>query len=147
VTHIICHPIEVTTVAYLTEFTPSQGRFWFLQTVEGEVAGKARSLNLLQAQTYIVHCCPLSSTPVTLSKAEYLFYRNNLALLLPVVLIILIKPLNILKKMPSCGMFGRLDLVRTDVSEKHIASVIRVTRIIALGATETRCKEMLTSYC
>jgi hypothetical protein len=35
--------------------------------------------------------------------------------------------------MPSSGMFLRVDLLRTDVSEARIASIIRVTRIGELG--------------
>jgi hypothetical protein len=35
--------------------------------------------------------------------------------------------------MPSCGMLRHVALVRTDVSEGHIASIIRVTRIGNLG--------------
>jgi hypothetical protein len=35
--------------------------------------------------------------------------------------------------MPSSGMLRRVALVRTDVSEERIASVISVTRIGALG--------------
>jgi hypothetical protein len=37
--------------------------------------------------------------------------------------------------MSSCEMFGRVALVRTDVSEEHIASIIRVARIDELGIT------------
>jgi hypothetical protein len=37
--------------------------------------------------------------------------------------------------MPSSGMLHRLALVRTDVSEEHVPSIIRVTRISELGAT------------
>jgi hypothetical protein len=37
--------------------------------------------------------------------------------------------------MPSCGMLLRVALVRTDVSERRSASVIRVTRIGELGTT------------
>jgi hypothetical protein len=36
-------------------------------------------------------------------------------------------------KMASSGMLRRVDLVRTDVSEEHIVSIIRVTRIGELG--------------
>jgi hypothetical protein len=35
--------------------------------------------------------------------------------------------------MPSFGMLRRVALVRTDVSEERIASIIRVTRIGELG--------------
>jgi hypothetical protein len=37
--------------------------------------------------------------------------------------------------MPSSGMLRRVALVRTDISEEHIASIIRFTRIGELGAT------------
>jgi hypothetical protein len=37
--------------------------------------------------------------------------------------------------MASSGMLRRVALVRTDVSEEHIASFIRVTRIGELGTT------------
>jgi hypothetical protein len=37
--------------------------------------------------------------------------------------------------MPSSGMLRRVALVRTDVSEKRSASVLRVTRIGDLGIT------------
>jgi hypothetical protein len=37
--------------------------------------------------------------------------------------------------MPSSGMLRRVALVRTDVSEEHNASIIRVTRIGELGTT------------
>jgi hypothetical protein len=36
---------------------------------------------------------------------------------------------------PSPGMFGRVAVVRTDVSEEGTTSVIRVTRISELGTT------------
>jgi hypothetical protein len=39
--------------------------------------------------------------------------------------------------MLSCGMLRRVTLVRIDVSEEHIASIIRVTKIAELGATLT----------
>jgi hypothetical protein len=35
--------------------------------------------------------------------------------------------------MPSSGMLRRVALVRTDVSEERIASIIKVTRIGELG--------------
>jgi hypothetical protein len=35
--------------------------------------------------------------------------------------------------MPSSGMLHRVTLVRTDVSEEHIASIIRVKRIEEVG--------------
>jgi hypothetical protein len=35
--------------------------------------------------------------------------------------------------MPSSGMLRRVALLRTDVSEEHTASIIRVTRIGELG--------------
>jgi hypothetical protein len=44
--------------------------------------------------------------------------------------------------MPSSGMLRHVTLVRPDVSEKHIASIIRVTRIGDLGAlaiSSNRC--------
>jgi hypothetical protein len=44
--------------------------------------------------------------------------------------------------MPSSGMFRRVDLVRTDVSEELSASIIRVTRIGEL-ATDAHCEEIL----
>jgi hypothetical protein len=37
--------------------------------------------------------------------------------------------------MPSSGMLRRVDLVRTDVSEERIASIIRVTKIGELRTT------------
>jgi hypothetical protein len=37
--------------------------------------------------------------------------------------------------MPSSGMLRLVALVRTDVSEERIASIIRVTRIGELGTT------------
>jgi hypothetical protein len=37
--------------------------------------------------------------------------------------------------MPSSEMFRRVALVRIDVSEERITSVIRVTRICELGTT------------
>jgi demethoxyubiquinone hydroxylase (CLK1/Coq7/Cat5 family) len=37
--------------------------------------------------------------------------------------------------MVSFGMLRRVALVKTDVSEEHIASIIRVTRIGELGTT------------
>jgi hypothetical protein len=38
-------------------------------------------------------------------------------------------------RMASSGMLRRVALVRTDVSEEHSASIIRVTRIGELGTT------------
>jgi hypothetical protein len=37
--------------------------------------------------------------------------------------------IDVLQRMPSSGMLGSVALVRTDVSEERIASVIRVIRI------------------
>jgi hypothetical protein len=37
--------------------------------------------------------------------------------------------------MPSPGLLRRVALLRTDVSEKNIASIVRVTRIGKLGIT------------
>jgi hypothetical protein len=37
--------------------------------------------------------------------------------------------------MPCSGMLRHVALVRTDVSEEHSASIIRVTRIVELGTT------------
>jgi hypothetical protein len=37
--------------------------------------------------------------------------------------------------MPSSGLLHHVALVRTDVSEGHMASIIRVTRIGELGIT------------
>jgi hypothetical protein len=37
--------------------------------------------------------------------------------------------------MPSSGMLRRVALVRTDISEQHSASFIRVTRISEVGTT------------
>jgi hypothetical protein len=50
--------------------------------------------------------------------------------------------------MVSSGMLLRVALVRTDVSEAHIASIIRVTVIGQLGTlavlvTEARCEEIV----
>jgi hypothetical protein len=49
--------------------------------------------------------------------------------------------------MPSSGMLRRVALIRTDISEECIASIITVTRIGSLGnilavATEALCKEI-----
>jgi hypothetical protein len=41
------------------------------------------------------------------------------------------------RRMPSSRMFRRVALVRTDVSEEHIASIIRTTRISELRAALT----------
>jgi hypothetical protein len=41
--------------------------------------------------------------------------------------------------MPSSGMLRRVSLVRTDVSEKPIASIITVTRIGELGTLIDFC--------
>jgi hypothetical protein len=53
--------------------------------------------------------------------------------------------------MPSSGMLRRVALVRTGVSEEHIASVIRSTRIgveIALAVTSNRMTlASVASYC
>jgi hypothetical protein len=50
--------------------------------------------------------------------------------------------------MPSPGILHRVALARTNVSEKCIASIIKVTRIVVLWtltklATEAHCEEML----
>jgi hypothetical protein len=37
--------------------------------------------------------------------------------------------------MPTSGMLRRVALVRTDISEERIASIIKVTRIGELGTT------------
>jgi hypothetical protein len=37
--------------------------------------------------------------------------------------------------MASSGMLSRVALIRADVSEKYIASIIRVTKIIEIGTT------------
>jgi hypothetical protein len=42
---------------------------------------------------------------------------------------------NIYWRMPSSGMLRRVDLIRTEVSEDRIASIIRATRICELGTT------------
>jgi hypothetical protein len=42
--------------------------------------------------------------------------------------------------MPSSGMLRRVALVRTDVSEEPSASIIRVTRIGALGTLAVTSK-------
>jgi hypothetical protein len=41
----------------------------------------------------------------------------------------------LLFRMPSSGMLRHLALVRTDVSEEYIVSIIRMTRISELGTT------------
>jgi hypothetical protein len=45
--------------------------------------------------------------------------------------------------MPSSGICHHVTLVRTDISEKHTISIIRVKRISELGtlATEANCEE------
>jgi hypothetical protein len=45
--------------------------------------------------------------------------------------------------MPSSGILRRAALVRTDVSEEHIAYIVRVTII---GELETMMMEMIRSY-
>jgi hypothetical protein len=52
--------------------------------------------------------------------------------------------------MPSSGMVCRVDLVRTDVSQEHSTSIIRVTRIdelgrmLALTSNRARYEEILS---
>jgi hypothetical protein len=41
--------------------------------------------------------------------------------------------MKLMYRIPSCGMWSRVDLIRTDVSEENIASIIRVQRINELG--------------
>jgi hypothetical protein len=41
--------------------------------------------------------------------------------------------------MPSSGMLHRMAVVRTDVSEERIVSIIRITRIGRLGTTLVVC--------
>jgi hypothetical protein len=48
--------------------------------------------------------------------------------------------------MVSSGMLRRVDLVRTDVSEKRSASFIRVTRIGELGTTLAVTSNRRTLY-
>jgi hypothetical protein len=54
--------------------------------------------------------------------------------------------------MSSYGMFRHVAFVRTDVSEEHIASIIRVETISEIGTTlavtniKARCKEATRSY-
>jgi hypothetical protein len=43
----------------------------------------------------------------------------------------------LIRRMASFGMFRRVALVRTDVSEEISASIIRVTRIGEVGTTLT----------
>jgi demethoxyubiquinone hydroxylase (CLK1/Coq7/Cat5 family) len=56
--------------------------------------------------------------------------------------------------MSSSGMLRRMALVRTDVSEEHIASIIRVKRIGELGTTlavtsnrSTLRRNTMSSHC
>jgi hypothetical protein len=49
--------------------------------------------------------------------------------------------------MPSSGMLGRVDLVRTDVSEKLIAAIIKVTRISELGTELAITRNRSTQLC
>jgi hypothetical protein len=48
--------------------------------------------------------------------------------------------------MPSSWMLRRVALIRTDVSEERIATVISVTKIDDLGTQKT-CLERLTKPC
>jgi hypothetical protein len=48
--------------------------------------------------------------------------------------------------MPSSGMLRRVALVRTDVSEESISSIIRVKRIGELGTT-LAVTASVASYC
>jgi hypothetical protein len=52
-------------------------------------------------------------------------------------------------KKPSPGMLRHVAIIRTDVSEEHIASIIRVTRIDELRTmlAVTSCRRMLTYSC
>jgi hypothetical protein len=43
----------------------------------------------------------------------------------------------LLRRMPSSGMLRRVALVRNDVSEERIASIIEATRVYVLGTTVT----------
>jgi hypothetical protein len=47
--------------------------------------------------------------------------------------------------MPSSGKLCRVAVVRTDVSEERIVSIIRMTRIGGLRTTLARCEEMFRS--
>jgi hypothetical protein len=55
--------------------------------------------------------------------------------------------------MPSCGMFHRVALVETDVSEVRIASIMRVTRIgerattLAVTSKQSTQHGTVASYC
>jgi hypothetical protein len=49
--------------------------------------------------------------------------------------------------MASSGMLRHVALVRTDVAEEHIASIIRVTRIGELGTLAVTSKKFLRSVC